>query len=379
MIDKNLPKALILDETRLRQILINLIGNAIKFTDQGYIKISANYYSTEVQHSTVDLMFSVKDTGIGISKDQQPLVFGAFNQVVGQKYSKFGGTGLGLTITKKLIEMMGGEISIESEQGKGTTFKIILKNIEVASVESLETEETALMDYSLVEFEKRTILIADDIEFNRELIKGFLNEYELVLMEAKNGKEVFTQIKPNKPDLILLDMKMPEMNGFEVLDVLKKDENLKDIPVVAVTASVMKEDEVAVRNICDAYLRKPINRSGLINQIMKFIPHKLKEAASVASSAEKVDIESLTIDNIKQHHQIYEILKSKREKIEDLLNNMPITEIINFANDMKEISKQYDYQIFAQWNDNLIKTTEAFDIEEVEKLLKLLRDCSKTT
>ena len=137
-VSPRLPRALLLDETRLRQVLINLVGNAIKFTESGCIKLSVHYRSPDdIEHRCLDFIFSVEDTGMGIPGDQQENIFSAFSQLKGQNLSKFGGTGLGLTITKRLIEMMNGEISVESEVGRGSRFNIILKEVEVASIEAL--------------------------------------------------------------------------------------------------------------------------------------------------------------------------------------------------------------------------------------------------
>jgi PAS domain S-box-containing protein len=133
-VDKELPKALQLDEVRIRQILFNLMGNAVKFTDKGYVKLSARGIYHE-QKSKFDLIFSVKDTGIGISAENKGIIFDAFRQSKGQRDEKYGGTGLGLAITKKLVEAMGGKISVDSIVGKGSTFKVILKKVAVASVE----------------------------------------------------------------------------------------------------------------------------------------------------------------------------------------------------------------------------------------------------
>ncbi len=290
-IPPELPESLLLDETRLRQILINLIGNAVKFTDTGHIKLSVNYrYPGDIQRSTLDFIFSVEDTGVGIPEDQYESVFEAFSQVKGQKFSQFGGTGLGLAITRRLIEMMNGEITVSSSVGTGTVFNIIIHAVEVASVDALAVSREKQIDFDSISFEHSVILIADDMSYNRELLAGFFEEYDLTLVEAENGREAIEQASEHRPDLILMDMKMPEMDGYEATVILKKDDELKDIPVIAVTASVMRKDEEMVKNLCDAYLRKPVSRADLLSEVMKFLPHTVAKNTSAVSEAEQKDL-----------------------------------------------------------------------------------------
>ncbi|MBU3918068.1 PAS domain-containing protein, partial [bacterium] len=237
-IAEDLPKVLLLDEIRLRQILINLIGNVVKFTEKGYIKLTARYhFSDKTQRSTVDFIFSVEDTGIGIPKDQLDLIFEAFSQSKGQDLSKFGGTGLGLTITKRLIEMMEGKIDVTSEFGKGSIFSIIIKEVEIASTDSISVKNGNAFDAKSVNFEPKSILIVDDIKYNRDLLIGFIEEYGFTLFEAENGLDAIESVKKNHPDLIMLDMKMPVMDGYKASEILKNDNAFKQIPIIAITAS----------------------------------------------------------------------------------------------------------------------------------------------
>jgi two-component system sensor histidine kinase EvgS len=154
-VDAKVPRALILDETRLRQVMINLIGNAVKFTDEGGVTVSARV--EDEKGGRIDLVASVKDTGVGIPEDQQDKIFGAFEQTSGQSYTKFGGTGLGLAITRQLVELMGGEISVESTLGQGSTFHVRLRDVEIASKDVLSGSEDG--DVANVRFEPATVLV----------------------------------------------------------------------------------------------------------------------------------------------------------------------------------------------------------------------------
>lgn len=278
--DPELPEFLLLDELRIRQVLLNLVGNAVKFTKEGTITLGACTESANGgAHGRMRLIFSVTDTGIGIPEDQVFKIFEAFEQQEGQNPSQFGGTGLGLTITRRLVEAMNGKITVKSFPGKGSTFTVEMEDVEVAAPEAVAMRETDLLDFEAIRFEKATVLMVDDINYNRDLLRGFSNGYELELLEAENGREAIEKARRHHPDVMFLDMKMPVMDGYEAAMIMNHDPELKAIPVVAVTASALRQDEEKIRRICDGYLRKPVNRSELIKEAMKYLPHTLEQAA----------------------------------------------------------------------------------------------------
>ncbi len=272
-----IPQALLFDIVRLRQILINLVGNAIKFTVQGYVKVIVEMREkSEEDAEDLELVFTVEDSGIGIPSEQQTSIFQAFEQSAGQKMSHFGGTGLGLTISRKLIEMMNGTISLFSEVGKGSVFTVTFDDIERSPREEKEDIAPSLI-LNKFSFESATILVADDIDYNRELIKLYLEDADFTLLMANNGLEVLEILETKRIDLILLDMKMPEMDGYEVAQILNDDPQLSHIPVIAVTASALQSDEIVISRLCDSYLRKPLRQEELIYEVMKFLPHEIRE------------------------------------------------------------------------------------------------------
>ncbi len=272
-ISNDIPQSLLLDEARLRQVLINIIANAVKFTRKGYIKVIVQ--SKNIDESSIDLTIQIIDTGIGIPKDKYESIFYAFEQVENQRTSKYGGTGLGLSITKKLVELMNGSISVTSELEKGSTFKINLNNIEKVSEESSKIADSDNFNLETIVFEPSTVLIVDDIEYNRELIQVFLEDYNFKILKACNGKEAIQITKENHPDLILLDMKMPVMDGYEASKIIKEDDEIKDISIIALTASAMKSDEKTINEICNGYLVKPISKKNLIYELTKFLAHNI--------------------------------------------------------------------------------------------------------
>ncbi len=367
----DLPSALMIDESRIRQILINLIGNAIKFTESGYIKLSAQYhYPKSLQHSTIDFIFSVEDTGIGIPLDQQDYIFGAFSQMKGQKTSDYGGTGLGLSITNRLIEIMGGEIILTSEVGKGSIFNIVLKNVEIASIDIIELNSSEQIDLSSILFEKCKVLIVDDIELNRELIRDYLVDYDFTLFEAINGKEAIEEAKAQKPDLILLDMKMPVMDGYEASTLLKEDDVLKNIPIIAVTASAMKKDQKAISKLCDSYLKKPVNKTDLVLELVKFLPHIVKEVPDKTKHSVSRSSQEISAKDLEQYPELFEILKKEQTHCKQLAKLMAINKIENFTKKLEELGVKYNYQPLIDFSNDLYISAQIFDMGQIEKHLK---------
>src|SRR3989442_13005967 len=302
-IDSNLPRGLMLDEVRLRQVLFNVVGNALKFTERGHVKIraGAEYRARmptsasvtteeaadvgirapllqdgdastpdEADETRVNLFLEVEDTGIGIPEDQQETIFGAFSQVSGQSTRKFGGTGLGLAITKRLTEMMMGAITVRSELGKGSTFRFVFPNVAITEL----AETSAVVgggDGDFSQFQPATILVADDVALNRTLLAGYFEGTPHKLIIATNGREALELAERDRPDLILMDMRMPELNGYDTTQLLKANTALKHIPVIAVTASSFREEEARARTVCEGFIRKPFNRAELIAELRRFL------------------------------------------------------------------------------------------------------------
>ncbi|NOZ46037.1 MAG: PAS domain S-box protein, partial [Chlorobi bacterium] len=228
-IHSDFPQAIFIDEARLRQILINLIGNSLKFTDHGFVKLNINYENLKFvngkkgSEKQVDIMIEVSDSGIGISKELQQHIFGAFTQEKGQNHKKYGGTGLGLNISKKLVELMKGSISVQSKVNVGSIFTINIPGVIILKdfVKKIEKHE---IDPKTIILKKSKLLIVDDIELNHQYIVGILRNTDVQIYEAENGEIAYEMAKIHLPDLIITDIKMPVMDGFEFLEKLKNNE-----------------------------------------------------------------------------------------------------------------------------------------------------------
>lgn len=352
----DVPEFLILDETRMRQVLINLLGNAEKFTQQGFVRLSVKIIKDNGNSdSWVDLIIEVQDSGMGISPEDKSRIFETFEQAKGQKTSRYGGTGLGLAISKKIIQLMNGTISVDSAPGQGAAFCVNLTNVEVAAGEALFGKAGMAIDPETITFEAATILIADDIDYNREVLAAYLGPWAFKLVFAANGLEAIAQTEKYQPDMILLDMKMPEMDGYEASMKIKSREAIKEIPIVAVTASVLKQDEAKVRQYCDGYLRKPVSQTAVIKEMMRFLSHSEKKAPPPPSTS-SFDIVLPTEDQL---NALYEIaLGGDMDEIVICLTELEKQDakLEMFCRQVRELAREYkDEKIVSLLNRYLSK------------------------
>ncbi|WP_258132579.1 ATP-binding response regulator [Aliivibrio sifiae] len=249
-----------IDKKNLNKIVMNILSNAIKFTDNGgNINIKVKYLNST--NLSTDLMLEFTDNGRGIEKKDIERIFNPFEQIYDK--DKDQGTGLGLFITKKIIEDMNGNISIESEVGTGTSIYITLKDIEV--IKSKIVNKYHHMRREIHELKsKKYIAIVDDIAFNREVLKKKLEPYDFNIIEGSNGKDILDKLNEKRlPDVIFTDIKMPVMDGIELSRIIKDLEKTKHIPVIAITAQGMLDEETEIKKYCDGYLTKPIDNESL--------------------------------------------------------------------------------------------------------------------
>jgi PAS domain S-box-containing protein len=253
------------DPTRVRQILTNLVANAIKFTKEGEIEVDVSLTDNKKY-----LMLYVKDTGIGIPEDQQKSIFEVFQQVDTTTTRKYGGTGLGLALAKNLVELGGGKIWIESEPGKGSKFYFTLP---YKPTKEPTKEETVTCELNTAGPDKcYKILLAEDNLINRKLAKRILEKHGFTNVTiAENGEDAVKHYKTEKPDLILMDIQMPVMDGLEATKIIRAQEKESKIPIIAITASAMPEDrDICLGAGCDDYISKPINPKKLVNLVRKY-------------------------------------------------------------------------------------------------------------
>jgi len=254
------------DISRLKQILSNLIDNAIKFTQAGFVEIG---YSILETSGSKKIQFYVKDSGIGISQENRNMIFNRFRQIDESHTRLFGGTGIGLSISKNLAELLGGDLFVDSIKGEGSTFYLTLPYESVKIVKT--PKETKKSDIKNIDWKNKTILITEDNPSSFLLLKTILGKTNARILHSSNGKEAVDICKAN-PDIsaVLMDIQLPVMNGYDATRKIKQTR--KDLPVIAQTAHALAEDEIKSKNAgCDDYLVKPIQRDKLFAVLSKYL------------------------------------------------------------------------------------------------------------
>ena len=262
--EADVPDVVLGDHTRLTQIIINLTGNAIKFTSNGSVQVHAKV--RELTDEITLLEFSIKDTGIGIPADKLEHIFERFRQADSQTTRKYGGTGLGLSIAKQLVELQGGTLSVVSELKKGSVFSFCIP-YKKSTRAALAASEKIEKKYDMKDLCKLKILLAEDNQLNVKLILSLFSENNLKLQVAENGSVAIEKLKENKFDIILMDMEMPVMNGYEAATIIRKELN-NNIPIIAMTAHAMAgERERCLSLGMNDYISKPINANLLFEKM----------------------------------------------------------------------------------------------------------------
>jgi two-component system sensor histidine kinase EvgS len=366
-VSEDIPKSLLLDEVRTRQVLFNLIGNALKFTEKGYVKIKAQRAAQRCDdRGRLDLIISVEDTGIGIAPDVRTKIFETFTQQEGKSTRKYSGTGLGLTISKRLTEMMNGEISLRSEQGKGSIFEIRLRNVAVSGVISPAESEKLSAKENIID-ENKTILIVDDVCTNRLLMKAFFKNMKIRIIEAEDGLQAVNAAEQALPDIVLMDISMPVMDGYEATKKIKETITSKTIPVIAVTAHAMPEDKQRILAAgFDGYLAKPFRRAVLFQELSRFIPYSEDSVkCEVLSSTE-----SLLPETVGKLPEITEQLENKFAPLyRKTVESRNFADIQAFAKQIGAFGKQYSLGRFIALGRELLIHVGNFDIDKIETAL----------
>ncbi|MEN6349986.1 MAG: response regulator [Syntrophomonas sp.] len=342
-IDKQLPSHVIIDQVKLGQVLLNILYNAIKFTSSGCITIKAKVESGQSIPSC--LLVSVKDTGIGIPSGQVGRIFDAFTQVDNSNTREFTGTGLGLFICKKVLELMQGEIWLESIEGDGTTFyfKVPVEIIPAGELQPADKHAepaAANNNNMLLEFNPIRVLLVEDNPLNRKIVGQMLMNYGFEVMMAPNGLECLKLLNDNQVDIILMDMQMPVMDGYETTRFIREDKNLSHLPVIAMTAHAMSGDrQKCLACGCSSYIAKPFKSEELVQMIRNNLPSN--SPRSNASDPAKLLICEL----------IPEFIQGLAEMIEELdvaVKTNDFEMIQSISHDIKGSAGMYDFVEISQ-------------------------------
>ncbi len=350
---ENLPDIIQFDQIRLRQILLNMIGNAIKFTEQGNIKIFISAQTEDKNH--VKLTIIIADTGVGIAKHQQEKIFDAFVQSEGQSTRKYGGTGLGLAITKRLTEMLSGTIQLESELNKGSKFTFVFSQVEILS--DFLSDKILNEDIDLEQFSQLKIMIINDTPGKLELIKDFFITSKHQLILAEDGQSAREIVKINLPDVILIDLSSELINVIKTIEIMQLDQQLVNVPYITIIDTSIIYDHNLPKLDENNYLSKPVTRGKLVSALKIILPKTQN------FSNQLVNISSVTIINLPE--LLAKLYDQQQTIWLELCQTMKMRDIRKFAQDLEELSNTHQCLQLLDYVNQLSTNINNFDLEKL--------------
>ena len=366
LVDEALPDAVYLDQHKMQQVLANVLSNAVKFTHQGSITIEATRSGLP---DNPRLLVAVKDTGIGITPEELPRIFAPFTQGDSSTTRQYGGTGLGLYISKKLLNLMQGSIRAESQPGSGTTIYI-----EVPLLEPLHTVETDHGDISIsppgfdnavLDFAPARILLAEDNPLNQKIVAQMLHNYGFYCHVVNNGLECLEALHREPFDVVLLDMQMPVMDGYETAALISQDPSLNHIAVIAMTAHSMVGDrEKCLASGCCDYIAKPFKASELAQIITRHLPQPGRDA--------KADKDSLLINELMP--ELLEMLEEMLDSSYICWQKKDLAGLQSLAHDIKGTAGMYGLLAISQLAARLERAAREHEYDSLSDIIFQLEE-----
>ncbi|MEM6451066.1 MAG: ATP-binding protein [Cyanobacteria bacterium P01_D01_bin.105] len=366
--DPKLPEGVSIDEKRLRQVLINLINNAIKFTDTGSVSLRIRCLEEPVKGQGGDaiaadkaapstrIRFEVEDTGVGISSEQLKKIFSPFEQV-GKQYRQAEGTGLGLSISQQILGLMASQIQVRSQPGKGSTFWF---DLTLPVVQGLENAQTASASQKILGYQgdEKTILVVDDHWENRSVIDKLLTPLGFNVIEAEDGEKGLAQAAQHKPDLIITDLAMPVIDGYAMLKKIRSSETLKDLLVIVSSASVLAIDQhKSIAAGGNDFLAKPVQADELLHQLQKYLHLEWRY--------QSVPLKTDSDNTLGTEQTLVPPPKDVLERLFDLIQQGRLFDISQVADDIETLDPKH--HSFAQ---KLKQLSKQFKIKELKALIE---------
>jgi signal transduction histidine kinase/CheY-like chemotaxis protein len=365
---ENMPHALLLDRIRLRQILINLVGNAVKFTDKGSVEARVSSEKQETS-SHVTLVIEVQDTGVGIPQDRLDAIFKPFVQAGAHREKEKQGTGLGLSIVKRLTEIMGGTVAVASVIGQGSAFHLRFPNVPISArlPESEKNSSTGEVDFNSLR--PATLLVVDDNETNCRLIAGMFAGSHHHLVFGSSGEEAVAKSRELKPDILLLDVRMPGMGGYQALEEIRKIPGLEFLPIIAVTASNLMSEDDKIRERFSGFVRKPFSRRELFDELADFLPHyEPDESANEKNASAKNENAPAALASTPK-----ELLTRLRQLIVEpwpaIRDSVAINESKVFAEELADLGQRWQCEPLVQYAQKIRQDAENYAVTDLEKHL----------
>ncbi|MDB5261165.1 MAG: hypothetical protein JWQ14_446, partial [Adhaeribacter sp.] len=362
--DSRIPEVLVGDPVRLHQIILNLVSNAVKFTTEGSIIVSVRMLVQDEEKVIIE--FAVTDTGIGIEQSKLSSIFDNFQQATSGTSRLYGGTGLGLAIVKNLVEPQGGTITVKSKVNEGSTFSFILsfkKTQEKADMELVQNIELE------AGFKDVRILVVEDIALNQLLMKTLLEDYGFKMDVAGNGKIAIEKLRNHTYDIILMDLQMPEMNGFEATEYIRQHLNSR-VPIIALTADVTTVDVEKCKAVgMNDYISKPIDDKLLYSKITKYLKHPELNKNLVPHT--RADLQTKPVKCVNFDY-LKRITKNNPRMIQMI--NLYLQEIPQLVKTMKKAMEEKDWETLKISTHSIIPTFSTMGINpEFEDMAKAIQ------
>jgi signal transduction histidine kinase/CheY-like chemotaxis protein len=363
---QDLPHALLIDRIRLRQIMVNLVGNAIKFTDKGGIEVRV-LWERQFASSHVALTIEVQDTGVGIPQDKLDAIFKPFVQAGAHRDKEKQGTGLGLSIVKRLTETMGGTVTVTSKTEQGSAFHLRFPSVPI-SARLPASEKTALIgEVDFNDLRSTNLLVVDDNETNCQLIAGMFADTHHRLFFAFNGEDAIAKARELKPDILLLDVRMPGMDGHETLGEIRKIPGLELIPSIAVTASTLLDGENLLKERFNGYVRKPFSKRELFDELAEFLPRHVKTEVMVKRGGGKSVTPEASVPVAKE--LLLELRDLIIEPWPSIRDSAAINESKTFALKLKNLGKEWNCEPLTNYAKKLLHDAENYAVTDLEEHL----------
>jgi len=354
----DLPRSVLMDRVRLRQIMVNLVGNAIKFTDRGSVEVRV-YSQNQGVAGRVALSIEVLDTGVGIPKEKRDAIFKPFVQAGVHREKEIQGTGLGLSIVKRLTEIMGGTVTVTSTLGEGSLFSLRFPNVPISLRVPATSKIAAEGKVDFNRLRPATLLVTDDNEANRQYIAGIFKMSHHRLIFCSNGEEAIVRAREIIPDIVLLDVRMPGLDGRQTLAEIRKIPGMELVPAIAVTGSAHQD------NFFSGYVRKPFSPRELFDQLAEFLP---RHGAGEAGHLEPLLPADTAIDPVPG-----ELLSQLRQLLADpwpaLCNSMAVNETKTFACRLEILAEQWHCKPLTAYAGKLRHDAETYAVNDLEKHL----------
>lgn len=364
-LDPAVPPFLFFDALRLRQVLVNLIGNAVKFTRQGGVEVRVKTGSSPIPDEVM-LEIEVIDTGIGISGDKVTEIFRPFYQVDTQHGRNFHGTGLGLSISERLVKLMGGRIKVLSQIHKGSVFSVA---VPVQRMMGRLPDDEGPDGETTVDFNRLApskVLVVDDVPLNRELIRGYLQGSHHQVLEAENGEQAVMLCRRQMPDVVLMDVRMPVVDGRSAHAMLKSGSETRKIPLVAVTASSLFHDQEDLKRIFDGFASKPISRERLYLELAKFLP--VHSAGATGRPQPERQVTPASYD--REWPELQAELAGMRDTLlPELVELVPAQATLRFAESLTQLAAKHHCPPLAAYAAELNAAAGNMDFTEASRIL----------